>query len=208
MFVKHLLADDLWRPVVAARTAGFSNPHAAASNLMKKPAVITVLGREQRRRLERLELKADEILHLIATGIFYNPLSLFKPGKKGYWVVEDLEKIPDDIGRLIEEVETRTVESLDQDGNTTVTTYFKIKMISKTELLRMAMKHCGIEGTSKIEHSGNVQLNLGLEGGLSNLLMKLEATRNQQVIDGEVIEASILNQEKIFNESANNDNNE
>ncbi len=208
MFVKHLLADDLWRPAEAAKKAGLKNPYAAASNLMKKPAVLAVLGREQRRRLEKLELKADEVLHFLATGLFFNPLSLFKPTKNGSWAVIDLESIPDDIGRLIEEVKTRTVEEIDDSGNTRVTTYFEIRVISKTRLLELAMKHCGISGTEKVEYSGKIGLNIGLEGGLSNLLMKLEATRNQQVIDGEVLEASILNQEKISNESANNDNNE
>lgn len=196
MFVKNLLADDLWRPAEAAKKAGLKNPYAAASNLMKKPAILAVLGREQRRRLEKLELKADEVLHFLATGLFFNPLSLFKPTKNGSWAVIDLESIPDDIGRLIEEVKTRTIEEVDDNDNTRVTTYFEIRVISKTRLLELAMKHCGLEGVSKIEHSGKIGLNIGLEGGLNNLLMEVEATRAQQVIDGEVIEEHVLNNEE------------
>lgn len=200
-FVKHLIADDLWRPVVAAQKAGYKNPSQSAHYMMQKPHIAAALGREQRRRLERLQLKADEVLHMLATGLFFNPLSLFKPSAKGSWVVEDLDKIPDEIGRLIEEVKTRTVEELDNDGNTRVTTYFEIKMISKTRLLELAMKHCGIEGSSKIEHSGSVQLNLGLEGGISQLLMNVESTRSNQVIDGTVLN---LEEEEKSNESAVN----
>lgn len=185
-FVNHLIADDLWRPVVAAQKAGYKNPSQSAHYMMQKPHIAAALGREQRRRLERLQLKADEVLHMLATGLFFNPLSLFKPSAKGGWLVEDLDKIPDEIGRLIEEVKTRTVEEL-VDDNIRVTTYFEIKMISKTRLLELAMKHCGIEGSSKIEHSGSVQLNLGLEGGISQLLMNVESTRNTQIIDGTVL---------------------
>jgi hypothetical protein len=207
-FVKHLIADDLWRPVVAAQKAGYKNPSQSAHYMMQKPHIAAALGREQRRRLERLQLKADEVLHLLATGLFFNPLSLFKPSAKGGWVVEDLDKIPDEIGRLIEEVKTRTVEEV-IDGNTRVTTYFKVKMISKTELLRMAMKHCGIEGSSKIEHSGQVQLNLGIEGGIGQLLMNVESTRNQQIIDGSVIidssELTSLEEEKIISSAVSNE---
>lgn len=188
MFVKELIADDLWRPVVAARKAGFKNPDVVACNLMKKPAVIAALGKEQRRRLERLDLKADEVLHYLATGLFYNPLSLFKPSAKGGWVVTDLDKVPDEIGRLVEEVKTRTVEEMDDSGNVAVTTYFEIKLVSKSKMLELAMKHCGVDGTQKIsvDYSGGIDLNIS--GGLNHLLMSVEATRSRQVIDGSVLE--------------------
>lgn len=184
MFVKHLLADDLWNPASAAKKAGFNNPYAAASNLMKKPTVQAVLGKEQRRRLEKLELKADEIIHFLATGLFFNPLSLFKPTKSGSWAVIDLEAIPDDIGRLIEEIKTRTTEDVDDNGNTRVTTYFEIKFISKTRLLELSMKHLGLDGIQKhhIEHSGSVNFNI------SQLVMEVEANRSSLVIDGSIVE--------------------
>ncbi len=191
MFVKHLLADDLWRPAEAAKKAGFKNPYATASNLMKRPQVQAVLGKEQRRRLEKLELKADEIIHFLATGLFFNPLSLFRPTKSGSWAVIDLEAIPDDIGRLIEEIKTRQTESVDDNGNTVVTTYFEIKFISKTRLLELAMKHLGLDGIQKVDvrHSGEVSLDW------SKLVMELEATRANQVIDGTVIDSE---EEKIL----------
>lgn len=190
-FVKELLTDDLWRPSQAARKAGYKNPTKDAIRIMKKPAIAQALGKEQRRRLERLELKADEVLNMLATGLFFNPLALFKPSVKGGWVVEDLNKIPDEIGRLVEEVKVKTTQSMDDDGSITETTYFELKMISKTELLRMAMKHCGIDGTQKIEYSGNVDMEVHLSGGLNALLMNVEATRASQVIDAQVIESKI-----------------
>jgi hypothetical protein len=207
-FVSHLIADDLWRPVVAARKAGYNNPSQAAHFMMQKPHIAAALGREQRRRLERLQLKADEVLSMLATGLFFNPLSLFRPSAKGGWVVEDLDKIPDEIGRLIEEIKTRTVEEL-VDDNVRVTTYFEIKMISKCRLLELAMKHFGIEGSTKIEHSGSVQVNLGIEGGIGQLLMNVESTRNQQIIDGSVIiDSSDNEEEKIISSAVNNEEQE
>lgn len=195
-FVKYLIGDDLWRPVQAARKAGYKQPDIAAGRLMKKPAIAQALGKEQRRRLERLELRADEVLSMLATGLFFNPLSLFKPSAKGAWVITDLDKVPDEIGRLVEEIKTRTTESMDDEGNVSSTTYFELKMISKTELLRMAMKHCGVDGTQKVEFSGNVGMQVHLEGGLNALLMNVEATRASQVIDAKVIENKIVEVDK------------
>lgn len=190
MFIKYLISDELWRPIIAAEKAGYKHPAIAASKLMSKPIICEALGREQRRRLERLQLKADEVLHVLATGLFFNPLSLFRPGRSGEWVVEDLDKIPEDIGRLIESIKTKTVEESNSDG-VSVTTYFEIKMISKTKLLEMAMKHCGIDGTTKIEHSGNVGVSVGLEGGLNSLLEAVEAARKNQIVDGAVVESFV-----------------
>ena len=192
-FVKYLIEDDLWRPTQAAKKAGYKAPSQAAFNLMKKPAIAQALGKEQRRRLERLELHADEVLSMLATGLFFNPLTLFRPSTKGGWVVVDLDKVPDEIGRLIEEIKTRTTESMDDEGNVSSTTYFELKMISKTELLRMAMKHCGVDGTQKVEYSGNVDMQVHLEGGLNALLMNVEQTRASQVIDGTVLESRVVN---------------
>ena len=192
LFVSTLIADDLWRPIVAARRAGYKMPASAANRLMKKPAIARALGKEQRRRLERLELKADEVLNVLATGLFFNPLTLFHPTASGKWVVEDLDKIPDEIGRTITEVKTRTVEDMDENGHVSITTYFEMKLMDKTKLLELAMKHCGIDGTSKIEYSGNVDLQIGLSGGLNALLMGIEQTRASQVIDGEVLDSRIV----------------
>ena len=190
-FVKHLVSDDLWRPTQAARMAGFKRPSQASSKLMQKPVIQEMLGKEQRRRLERLDLKADEVLHVLATGLFFNPLSLFKPGPDGGWVVEDLDKIPDEIGRCITKVKTRTTDSMDEEGNVTTTTYFELELMNKTKLLELAMKHCGIAGDQKSPLGTQVNVNVGLGGrGLSEVVMDIEKTRAGQIVDGRVIDAS------------------
>jgi phage terminase small subunit len=186
MFIRELIADDMWRPVIAARRAGYANPDVAACKLMKKPEICAALGKEQRRRLERLDLKADEVLNYLANGLFYNPLMLFKPGKDGGWIVEDLDKIPAEVGRLIESIKAKTTESLADDGTVSVSTYFELKLVSKTKLLELAMKHCGIDGSTKVEYSGGLDLNVNC--GLNHLLMQIEAARRNQIVDGSVIE--------------------
>lgn len=190
-FVRHLLADDLWRPVVAAKNAGYKSAASTATRLLKKPAIQRALGHEQRRRLVRLGLKADEVLNVLSTGLFFNPLTLFKPSADGTWVVEDLDKVPDEIGRCIESVKAKTEERMDDEGNVETKTYFEIRFMAKTKLLELAMKHCGIDGTQKIEHSGSLEVTHGLSQGLNELLEHIENTRKSQVIDGRVIEDAV-----------------
>jgi phage terminase small subunit len=190
-FIRHLLGDALWRPTVAAKKAGYKNPSQSAQQLIKRPAIARALGKEQRRRLERLELRADEVLHVLATGLFFNPLTLFHPTKDGKWAIEDLDQIPDEIGRCISKIKTKTVDAMDEDGNVTSTTYFEMELMDKTKLLQMAMQHCGVDGSQKIEHSGSVGVDVGLNGGLNGLLAQVEQTRQSQIIDAEVVEKKI-----------------
>ena len=184
IFVQELLADDLWRPEEAAKKAGYKTAHVAASKLMKRPEIQKILGYEQRRRLERIGLRADEVLSMLATALFFNPLTLFKPTKSGAWAVEDLDKIPDEIGRCISEIKTKTVET---DQGTV--TYFELKMMDKTKLLDLAMKHCGVAGADHLmveSHEG------APSNVLSQMLANLESSR--QVVDADTINIRVSEQ--------------
>ena len=197
-FVRNLINDDLWRPSVAAEKAGYSAPCKAAKRLMGYPAVQKALGQEQRRRLERLQLKADEVLHVLATGLFFNPLSLFHVNRKGNWVVKDLETVPDEVGRCVEQVKVHSRDYTDDEGNVHTETTFELKMMAKTKLLELAMKHCGVDGTQKVEHSGSVGVNVGIDGGIAGLLMEVENRRKSQVIDSTVVQRKL---EESLNEA-------
>ena len=185
VFVKELLADDLWRPTEAARRAGYVDPASAACRLMKMPAIQAMLGKEQRRRLERIGLKADEVLHMLATALFFNPLTLFKPTKDGNWAVVDLDAIPDDIGRCISKIKTKTITN--DDGEVT---YFEIEFLDKTRLLELALKHCGIAGGDKLD------VNMKVDGAitLSHLLHQVEQKR-RAIVDDRVLEGMIVEQQ-------------
>jgi len=182
VFVTELIADDLWSPTRAAKRAGYKNPDVEASRLMKKARIQEMLGREQRRRLERTRLRADEVLSMLAQALFFNPLSLFKPTKNGAWAIEDLDKIPDHIGRCISKMKTKTIP-LD-DGKEI--TYFEIEFMDKTKLLDLAMKHCGVSGIERVHLESH-------EGTPSNVLSQALANLEQsrQVVDANTIEVTV-----------------
>jgi hypothetical protein len=181
VFVMELLADDMWNPVNAARKAGYKNAPGSARALMQKPAIAMALGKEQRRRLERVGMRADEVIEMLRTALFFNPLSLFHPTKDGKWAVEDLDKIPDEIGRCISKIKVKTVDTMTEDGSVNSTTYFELELMDKATLLNLAMKHCGVDGTSKVAISSQVDVSVSL----SSLLTDLERSRN--VIDQSMI---------------------
>lgn len=176
-FVFHLLGQEKFDPTEAARAAGYKTAPQAANKLMKTPAIQAILGKEQRKRLERLQLKADDVLMMLTQALFFNPLSLFKPSRDGGWLIEDLDKIPEEIGRCISKIKTKTTE---RDGEST--TYFEIEFMDKTTLLQMALKHCGVQGAEKVEMTGDTLL--------ATLLANAESESgivNDDFIEGEVI---------------------
>lgn len=189
VFVQELLADDLWRPKQAAIKAGYKSPTSAASKLLNRADIQALLGFEQRRRLERIGLKADEVLNMLAQALFFNPLSLFKPTANGSWAVTDLDSIPPEIGRCITKIKSKTTEQMDDEGNVTSVTYFEMEFLDKTRLLELAMKHCGVQGSDKVQVQNN--LNIGVDQSLAQLLQNLEAQRNANVIDARVIDAKV-----------------
>lgn len=186
-FVKHLLADPLWRPCQAARLAGYKNPEASAGQLMRRPHVLKALGRNNRRRFERLELEADAVLDFLARGIFFNPLRFFEMDEEG-WSIKDPKSVPEEIGMLVEFGKKYTKTIYHEDGSVETEERVEVKLPSKTAMLGMALKHLGIDGTSKVQHSGNVEVLHGLSSGLNELVERVEKTRSSQVIDGTVIE--------------------
>lgn len=62
IFVKAMQADPKMDPTAAAKTAGYAHPSQRANDLMKKPAVKAILGKELHQRAEKFEIKADAVL--------------------------------------------------------------------------------------------------------------------------------------------------
>jgi phage terminase small subunit len=154
-FCNLLLASETWDQTAAAKEAGYSSPAQSASGLLKDPRIQALLGKEMREREERCQLKADDVLNFLRSGLFFNPLRLFKPTKDGKWLIENPDDLPEEVGRLIEEMKVKVVEH--EDG--TFTSMFEIKLVSKATLLTMAMKHLNLDGTRKVE----VAAKLGLD---------------------------------------------
>lgn len=139
-FVLELLADEEFCPTHAARKAGYANPSQAANKLLKHKKIMAALGKAQREREERCQLKADDVLHYLRTALFFNPLNYFSPAGDGGWLIDDLDSLPEEVGRLIEEIEVKAIEL--PDGS--MSSKLKVKFISKATVLPLAMKHLGM----------------------------------------------------------------
>lgn len=181
-FVNELAADPEFKSSRAAAKAGYKNPHQAANKLLHNSLVAAAIGKVLNERLTKLEFKAEDVLRMLATALFFNPLSLFKPGEDGTWLVEDLTKIPEEVGRCIKKIKTKT--RTDKDGNTT--TYFEMEMMDKDTMMGYALKHFGLVDTQG-NPVGDQTVNIFGNEFLGQLLTKLEQERGG-VIDAAYIE--------------------
>ena len=146
-FVAELLATDQFCATEAARRAGYKHPAQASQKLLKKKHIKAALGKAQREREERCELKADDVLNLLRDALFFNPLHYFEPTSDGKWLIQDLKTLPEGVGRLIDSIEVKVLE---RDGETH--SYFKVSLISKATALSLAMKHVSVQ-THEVKHS-------------------------------------------------------
>jgi len=155
MFVLHLLESPLFNAREAAKKAGYAQPKHASVRLMKKRDVKLVLASARKQREQRVEVSADDIVNYLHTALFFNPTHLFLACDEGSgWMIRDLKDIPEKYGRLIDGIESKTVHTREDEE----VTYFKIKLISKAEVLKLAMKHAGLLET-KVRVEGNITLN-------------------------------------------------
>jgi len=142
-FVEELLASDTFNLREAAIKAGYAKGAAGqtAQKLLEKPHIKAALGKAQRERSERCQLEADDVLNYLRAALFFNPLDYFYPSDDGHWNVLDPNSIPEEVGRLIESIEVSVTES--KNGNTK--SEFRVKLVSKSTALGLAMKHVGVE---------------------------------------------------------------
>lgn len=144
LWVNTMAADIAFDPVAAVRECypKNKNPASQAAKLLSNRNVMKALSVVLRKRLERLELKADDVLEYLRFALFFNPLDHFFPTEDGKWTIANLKDLPDEVGRLIDKMKVK--ERTNVDGSTTVT--FEVELISKATVLSLAMKHMGIDG--------------------------------------------------------------
>lgn len=140
-FTVELLADDKFDATAAAKKAGYKHPGQAAHRLLKTKPVQRALGKAQRERMERCNLTADDVLNYLKSALFLNPLDYFYPSEKGHWHIQSLDTLPPEVGRLIESFEILVKEKIDG----TVESEFKVKLVSKTAALGLAMRHTTVD---------------------------------------------------------------
>jgi len=147
-FVDELLASDSFNATKAAEAAGYKAPAQSAYALLKRAKVMAALGKSQRERQERCQIKADDVLRYLQNVLYFNPLKYFYPGKNGGWFITDPDSLPEEAGRLIDKMKVEVIEN--EDGSTT--NVFEVELVSKATALSLAMKHIGVE-RAEVQHT-------------------------------------------------------
>lgn len=182
-FVKHLLSDPRMSPARAARKMGFKDPAQAGGNMIRRPWVMDLIQREQKKVLERMQLDVDSVVAFLSRALFLNPSDFFEPSENGGWSLKDIRDLPEEIGMLMEGVKFKQTETARSDGTLSVNTEGEIKLPSKMKLLEMAFDYLGL--SSKTKHGINNEVNVNVGVGIPDLVTKVERVRRNQIVDGE-----------------------
>ena len=138
-YVLELINDPAFNGVQAATRAGYTNPAVASCKLMKKPAILAMLGKEQARRGAALRLTAEDLLRELSYQAMRDPIDLCD--EKGVIIVDDMRKLPERIRRCIDFLKVRQIH--DAEGNVVGQT-IELKLTPKMVAIELAMKHFGM----------------------------------------------------------------
>jgi phage terminase small subunit len=183
MFVEEMVADPLMSPSQAALKAGYSPKTAAvkASNMLKNPVIMQMIGKALSERIERVQVTQDDILKFLYQGLMLDPLDLFHQTDESL-TMKQLQEIPKDIRRLITKLDVKT-RPVGDDGQ--VETRVKLEWVSKELVLQLCMKHLGM-GIKDDKGDVNVNVQVVTNNNLIQQLREAVASKGK-VIDGKVI---------------------
>lgn len=140
IFVKAMQADPKMDPTAAAKTAGYAHPSQRANDLMKKPAVKAILGKELHQRAEKFEIKADEVLQELHHLGMARASDLYD--KKGELL--SLEDMPERARAAIKSFKvTRKIVDGGKGKKPTTLEITDIEFHDKKGAIDMLMKHLG-----------------------------------------------------------------
>jgi hypothetical protein len=139
MFVLELLASNDFCPTRAARAAGYKSPSVQAFQLLNKPAIQAALGKAQREREERCEVRADLVLQEVAYCALRDPIDLCD--EDGRICVDDLRKLPERIRRCIDSFKIK--RRIDPETGE-IEDSIELRLAPKIASLELAMKHLGL----------------------------------------------------------------
>lgn len=140
LFVKAMQADPMMNPAAAARAAGYKkNPSQAANKLMKRPAVMAILGKELHQRAEKFEIRADEVLQELHHLSMARGSDMFDEDGQ----LLPLQEMPDRVKAAIKsfKVTEKVVEG--KNGKNHVLRVTDVELHDKKGALDMLMKHLG-----------------------------------------------------------------
>jgi phage terminase small subunit len=157
VFVLELMADPAMSPSKAAERAGYAIPNVAAAKLLKNTHVAAFLKHKQKKREDKLEVTAEDVLaELIDLG-FRDIAGLFDDNGK----LKNIHDIDPKLRKCIDGLKQRTKRYFDKDQDGWVEeTETHLDLVRKMQPLELIMKHMGMLTERKqIEHTGKVSLN-------------------------------------------------
>lgn len=149
-FVREYLID--LNGAQAAIRAGYSRAGASvtASKLIALPKVGAAVSEALKKRQERTQVKADDVLRELASIAFSDVTEVVSGGAGAVLYVEDLKSLPVAVRRCIESVS----ETQGPDGSGTL----KVKLHSKVAALKMLMDHLGMNAPTETKASVTVDM--------------------------------------------------
>lgn len=158
----------------AARRAGYSpnGVTVTASQLLARPNIKVAVQQLLQERAERTQITADRVIYELSRMAFANMAEYIQTQPDGTAYI-DLSTLTSEQAAAIQEVTTEHyVEGVGEDAR--VVKRVKLKLHPKTPALKLLGQHLGIL-IDKVHHSGEVNVNVGLDFGRLDVRMRQAA---------------------------------
>jgi hypothetical protein len=146
-FVAFLLEDPNHKPVEAARKAGYKNPGVSAGDLMKLPAVKTLLRRSMRKREKATGITQQKVLRHLWNIATRDPAAIQKPDGTP---ITNLHELPLEVRLAIDGVKIKEKRYIAkgelEEGEEAeiVERELEYKFVAKSPIWDMLAKHVGL----------------------------------------------------------------
>lgn len=141
-FVKHLIADPKFDCQAAAKQAGYANPKQAGSRLLTLAPISVEVANAIKRRADRLEFTADEILLRLKTLLEVDITYIYDDA--GFTTMDKIKDLPPMIRQCITKIKAFRKWDIDEDGNKNYYNELEVEWMSKDAAMQLAMKHFGL----------------------------------------------------------------
>jgi len=144
-FVMEYLKDS--NGTRAAKAAGYSSPTTASSKLLKKPLIARAIGRAQQIMVQNLGLDAEEVIYNLWCCVTRTLDDFIDEDGK---LISNVNKLTDRAKRAVDGIDQEITITHNRDGTRTEKIRNKLKLVSKSSVLDMAMKHKGLFAEEKV----------------------------------------------------------
>lgn len=145
VFAEHLVVSEDKK--AAAIEAGVPPSQAGSMgcqwmDVTRHPLVVAYVGKLRNERAQRARLSADDVLGYVQGAMCVHPTDWFVPGPEGLQISQEgLASLPPEIKRLIEDMKVITRRETDDEGNESEETVVVVRLVSKTEMTKLAFKY-------------------------------------------------------------------